>query len=168
MNWGSQFGMIEGGPTGPTGVGGGFGIPGQGYLTPSLGSLEGYGYGAEPEGVEPGAKDIPEGYLRLFETAPSVVGALGEQLRARRESLRGLIRQRASLKKKIGRTGSAARKQQYKQELAVVNMQIVDLKEFLQSNGEDTGGTSPLPWIIGGVLILGVFGTAIIYSRKKR
>jgi len=97
---------------------------------------------------------------------PLLTSAIGEQIRARRESLRGLARQKARLKKKINRS-SGAKRQQYREELQMVELQIADLKRMMEQAGDPPEAPGP-NWLVLGAAagLVGLLGLAVWSARR--
>jgi len=134
-----------------------FGDGGNGHVTLEPGFVQDASSTAMPATVGPyaglGADDAhvaisEQQFEALASGVPLLVGAVGEQIRARRESMRGLVRQRAQLKKKISRS-SGAKRQQFREELEMVNLQIEELKRMMAEAG-DPAEAPGVNWLVLG------------------
>jgi len=199
MNWGTQFGLPApyfgghapqhfGMPSNPQFVQGGFGVRQHDYAPVSAFErwrafqqvpypMPAYGgYGLTDENLEPEAGGTPtrgltgEQIMGIASAGEALFGAASEAYTRHRESMKSLINQRISLKKKIAGTSDPWKRKRYNEELAYVNMQIASLETMLSEEEDVGGGEFPWPLIIGVLAIGGlvVFGLTRVSARRKR
>jgi Spy/CpxP family protein refolding chaperone len=133
--------------------------------------LAGAGYGDEAMQGEGGTTEsdlnlTPEQITAIVAGGEAIIGATSDAIRRNRESMKGLIKQRSKLKKKIARTKDKWKKQRYKDELAHVNYQIEQLELMLAADSSDIGG-GELPWLLI-LAVVAVGGIVVVAATRKK
>ncbi len=140
-------------PVGPLG--------GPGYFHPPLGAVD--------------WDQISAGFSTL---APQVVGVISDLTRKRKESLQGLLNEKARLEKKLSKAKTTWDRDKYRQQIEVIDGQITALQNAistdapessldlqLEENKPTTG--NPVPFILGGVAVLGL-GGLLVYTLTRK
>ena len=125
-----------------------------------------------------GAVDWDQVATAFSTLAPPVVGVVSDLTRKRKESLTGLTNERARLEKKLSKAKTSWDREKYSDQIEAVDAQIAALQAAistdapessldiqLEQNKPTTG--NPLPFVLGGIAVLGL-GGLLVWSLTKK
>jgi hypothetical protein len=108
---------------------------------------------------------------------PQVVGVISDLTRKRKESLAGLINEKARLQKKLSKATTTWDRDKYSEQIAAVERQIIALETAISSDAppsaldEQLQKSKPqagaLPWVIGGLAVVGLGGLLVWKLTQK-
>ena len=108
---------------------------------------------------------------------PHVVGTVTELTRKRKESLSGLLSEKARLQKKLSKANTSWDRDKYTDQIAIVDGQISALESAISTGAppssldkhleENTPGASAVPFVLAGVAVIGL-GALLVWSLTKK
>ena len=106
---------------------------------------------------------------------PKVIGLFGDLTEKRKNSLTGLYNQKAKLEKKISKARTQYIKDSFISQLAHIDKQIALLQNALETGAPEGDADnlkspkgSPVPWILGGILLVGTVGVVAYALTRER
>lgn len=109
-----------------------------------------------------------------MDLVPQLVGAVGDLVAQRKNSLKALYNKRAKLQEKLAKAKNVYQMQSFKSQIAHVETQIRALEEAVAtgapvgpSDQPDVSKGNPVPWIIGGLVLAGVIGTTVFLVTRN-
>jgi hypothetical protein len=109
--------------------------------------------------------------------APTVIGIGSDLIQKRKNSMSGLQSQMAKLKKKLDKTTNPYDRANLEAQINQIAQQMENLQAAIDTNAppnaldtqleQSKPGASPLPWVLGGLALVGVVGVSIWAITRK-
>ena len=125
-----------------------------------------------------GAIDWEELERGIRTVVPTVVGVATDLVQSRKNSLTGLGNKKAKLQKKLAKTSNPYDQANIAEQIKQIDAQIEALQYAISTDAppsaldeqlEDSQpNASPVPWILGGIVLVGVGGTLIWVLTKGK
>ena len=127
-----------------------------------------------------GAVDWDELERGISTVVPTVFDVASDLIQKRKNSLTGLQNKKAQLQKKLAKKSNPYDKANLEKQIKQIDAQIDALQYAISTDAPPSAldeqleqsqpGASPVPWILGGIVLVGVGGTliwALTKGKKK-